>query len=91
MPTARAISRTDTPGIPAERLQEIIERTFRYFFDDPWNGRFRRLLLLSQFAEPLRHLRLWQAAEHLLGDVPGAAPPLRAVDRADLHALSLQA
>ncbi len=39
-------------GIPAERLQEIIERTFRYFFDAPWNGRFRRLLLLSQFAEP---------------------------------------
>ena len=32
-----------------------------------------------------------QAAEHLLGDVPGAAPPLRAVDRADLHDWSLQA
>lgn len=39
-------------GIPAERLHALIERTFRYFFDDPWNARFRRLLLLSQFAEP---------------------------------------
>lgn len=39
-------------GISIERLQELIERTFRYFFDDPWNARFRRLLLLSQFAEP---------------------------------------
>lgn len=39
-------------GIPAERLHALIERTFRYFFDDSWNARFRRLLLLSQFAEP---------------------------------------
>lgn len=39
-------------GIPAERLHALIERTFRYFFDDPWNARFRRLLLLSQFTEP---------------------------------------
>ena len=38
-------------GIPAERLHALIERTFRYFFDDPWNARFRRLLL-SQFTEP---------------------------------------
>lgn len=38
-------------GIPAERLHALIERTFRYFFDDPWNVRFRRLLL-SQLAEP---------------------------------------
>lgn len=39
-------------GIPAERLHALIERTFRYFFDDLWNARFRRLLLLSQFTEP---------------------------------------
>ncbi len=39
-------------GIPAERLHALIERTFRYFFDDPWNARFRRLLLLNQFTEP---------------------------------------
>lgn len=39
-------------GIGMEHLQELIERTFRFFFDDPWNARFRRLLLLSQFAEP---------------------------------------
>ena len=35
-----------------EDLQELIERTFRFFFDDPWNARFRRLLLLSQYADP---------------------------------------
>lgn len=39
-------------GIGLERLQELIERTFRFFFDDPWNARFRRLLLVSQYAEP---------------------------------------
>lgn len=39
-------------GIRMERLQELIEQTFRFFFDDPWNVRFRRLLLLSQYAEP---------------------------------------
>ena len=39
-------------GIGMEDLQELIERTFRFFFDDPWNARFRRLLLLSQFTEP---------------------------------------
>ena len=39
-------------GIGMEDLQELIERTFRFFFDDPWNARFRRLLLLSQYAEP---------------------------------------
>ena len=38
-------------GIPAERLHALIERTFRYFFDDPWNARFRRLLLVSQYAD----------------------------------------
>ena len=39
-------------GIGMEDLQELIERTFRFFFDDPWNARFRRLLLVSQYAEP---------------------------------------
>lgn len=39
-------------GIGLEHLQELIERTFRFFFDDPWNARFRRLLLLSQYADP---------------------------------------
>ena len=39
-------------GIGIEHLQELIERTFRFFFDDPWNARFRRLLLLSQYADP---------------------------------------
>ncbi len=39
-------------GIALDRLQELIGRTFRFFFDDPWNARFRRLLLLSQYAEP---------------------------------------
>lgn len=38
-------------GISLERLQDLIERTFRFFFDDPWNARFRRLLLLSQYAD----------------------------------------
>lgn len=33
-------------------LQELIEKTFRFFFDDPWNLRFRRLLLLSQYTDP---------------------------------------
>lgn len=37
--------------ISLERLQELIEQTFRYFFDDPWNVRFRRLLIISQFAD----------------------------------------
>ena len=39
-------------GIPAERLHALIERTFRYFFDAPWNARVRRQLLLSQCTEP---------------------------------------
>lgn len=39
-------------GIGLEHLQELIERTFRFFFDDPWNARFRRLLLVSQYADP---------------------------------------
>ena len=38
--------------IQPENLQELIERTFRFFFDDPWNARFRRLLLLSQYTDP---------------------------------------
>lgn len=38
-------------GISLDCLQELIERTFRFFFDDPWNARFRRLLLLSQYAD----------------------------------------
>lgn len=39
-------------GIGIEDLQGLIERTFRFFFDDPWNLRFRRLLLLSQYTDP---------------------------------------
>lgn len=39
-------------GIGMERLQDLIEQTFRFFFDDPWNARFRRLLLLSQYTDP---------------------------------------
>jgi len=39
-------------GIGIDCLQELIERTFRFFFDDPWNVRLRRLLLVSQYAEP---------------------------------------
>lgn len=39
-------------GIGLERLQEMIFRTFRFFFEDPWNARFRRLLLLSQYTDP---------------------------------------
>lgn len=39
-------------GIRMEHLQELIEKTFRYFFDNLWNARFRRLLLLSQYTEP---------------------------------------
>lgn len=39
-------------GISLERLQTLIERTFRFFFDDGRNVRFRRLLLLSQYADP---------------------------------------
>ena len=31
------------------RLSQTILDTFRYFFEDPWNVRFRRLLVLSQF------------------------------------------
>ena len=39
-------------GIGIDCLQELIERTFRFFFDDPWNVRLRRLLLVSQYADP---------------------------------------
>lgn len=38
-------------GIGIEHLQGLIEQTFRFFFDDPWNARFRRLLLLSQYTD----------------------------------------
>lgn len=34
-----------------DALQHLIGRTFRFFFDDPWNARFRQLLLLSQYAD----------------------------------------
>ncbi len=39
-------------GIGIDCLQELIERTFRFFFDDAWNVQLRRLLLVSQYAEP---------------------------------------
>ncbi|MBD5149133.1 MAG: TetR/AcrR family transcriptional regulator [Oscillibacter sp.] len=39
-------------GTGTQELQELIERTFQFFFDDPWNVRFRRLLLVSQYADP---------------------------------------
>lgn len=39
-------------GVGIERLQELIEQTFRFFFDDPRNVRFRQLLLISQFSDP---------------------------------------
>lgn len=39
-------------GIGMQELQELIEQTFRFFFDDPWNVRFRRLLLVSQYEDP---------------------------------------
>ena len=38
-------------GLSGERLYALIERTFQYFFEDLWNVRFRRLLLISQFAD----------------------------------------
>ena len=38
-------------GIGLGQLQALIERTFLFFFDDPWNLRFRRLLLLSQYTD----------------------------------------
>lgn len=38
-------------GIGMQELQKMIEQTFRFFFDDPWNVRFRRLLLVSQYAD----------------------------------------
>ena len=39
-------------GVGLEELLGLIERTFRFFFDDPYHTRFRRLLLLSQYADP---------------------------------------
>ncbi len=39
-------------GIGIDCLQELIERTFRFFFDDAWNVQLRRLLLVSQYADP---------------------------------------
>ncbi|MDE7262768.1 MAG: TetR/AcrR family transcriptional regulator [Oscillospiraceae bacterium] len=38
-------------GANLDDLQKLIERTFRFFFDDPWNVRFRRLLLTSQYVD----------------------------------------
>ena len=38
-------------GVGLDRLQELIELTFRYFFEDAWNVRFRRLLLISQYRD----------------------------------------
>lgn len=38
-------------GIGVDCLQQLIEKTFSFFFDDPWNARFRRLLLLSQYTD----------------------------------------
>lgn len=38
-------------GIGVKRLQELMEGTFGYFFEDEWNVRFRRLLLISQFGD----------------------------------------
>ena len=39
-------------GTGMQELQKLIEQTFQFFFDDPWNVRFRRLLLVSQYADP---------------------------------------
>ncbi len=39
-------------GVGMQELQKLIEQTFRFFFDDPWNVRFRRLLLVSQYEDP---------------------------------------
>ena len=38
-------------GITLAQLQELIEQTFLFFFDDARNIRFRRLLLLSQYTD----------------------------------------
>ena len=38
-------------GAGLEELQTLIEETFRFFFDDPQNVRFRLLLLVSQFSD----------------------------------------
>ena len=32
-----------------ERLEELLFSTFGYFFEDPWNVRFRRLLVVNQY------------------------------------------
>lgn len=39
-------------GINEEQLTEIIFTTFRYFFEDTYNVRFRKLLTISQFENP---------------------------------------
>lgn len=48
-----------SPGEPAcaferqgQALEESVLEVFRFFFQDPWNTRFRRLLTLSQFEDP---------------------------------------
>ncbi len=43
-----------------EGLEQTLLNTFRFFFEDPWNRRFRRLLTVSQFEDPRsRELYRW--------------------------------
>lgn len=48
------------------RLSATILDTFRFFFADPWNVRFRRLLILSQFTDQ----RSAQIYRRLYRDIP---------------------
>lgn len=48
------------------RLSATILDTFRFFFADPWNVRFRRLLILSQFTDQ----RSVQIYRRLYRDIP---------------------
>lgn len=34
-----------------QALEETVSEIFRYFFQDPWNSRFRQLLCISQFED----------------------------------------
>ncbi len=36
-------------GAGQSRLEELLLSTFGYFFDDPWNVRFRKLLTVNQY------------------------------------------
>ncbi|MCI8464751.1 MAG: TetR/AcrR family transcriptional regulator [Lachnospiraceae bacterium] len=36
-------------GVELSRLEELLFSTFGYFFDDPWNVQFRKLLLVNQY------------------------------------------